>query len=82
MVGATKMCEFNVFLKKGDEEEKIAENIVKVHTYNQGVELRDPLGVPLFIKNSIIENVDVMSEKLVLIDVSNNPKISEIFSEK
>lgn len=76
------MCEFNVFLKKGDEEKKIAENIVKVHTYNQGVELRDPLGVPLFIKNSIIENVDVMSEKLVLIDVSNNPKISEIFSEK
>ena len=76
------MCEFNVFLKKGDKEEKIAENIVKVRTYNEGVELRDPLGVPLFIKNSIIENVDVMSEKLVLIDVSNKPKFSEIFSEK
>ena len=76
------MCEFDVFLKKGGKEEKIAENIVKVRTYSEGVELRDPLGVPLFIKNSIIENVDVMSEKLVLIDVSNNPKISEIFSEK
>ena len=76
------MCEFDVFLKKADKEEKIAENIVKVRTYSEGVELRDPLGVPFFIKNSIIENVDVMSEKLVLIDISNKPKISEIFSKK
>ena len=49
------MCEFNVFLKKDGKEEKIAENIVKVLTYSDGVELKDPLGAPIFIKNSIIE---------------------------
>ncbi|MCW4049101.1 MAG: CooT family nickel-binding protein [Candidatus Bathyarchaeota archaeon] len=56
------MCEFKVFL----DGEKVAEDIIYARVEGKRVTVRDILGKPVVLEGAKIEEIDVMSTRLVL----------------
>ena len=66
MVGGTKMCEFNVFLKKGGKKEKIAEN-KRIGQPNMGI------GSGSVIECAIIDKNARIGRNVVIRAIPNRP---------
>lgn len=66
------MCEFRVFLKKEDQEETVAEDIVYAKAGNRSIVLKNVLGNQVRIDDAEILEVDVEAERLVLIPYSHS----------
>ncbi len=60
------MCEFKVYLKKDNQEEIVAEDILYAKNTEGKVTLRPILGNQVTIDNAEIIEVDVEAERLVL----------------
>ena len=56
------MCEFKVFL----DGEKVAEDVVYARVEGKRVTVMDILGIPVVLEGVKLEEVDVMSTRLVL----------------
>ena len=61
-----RMCEFKVYLKDGEKESLIAEDIVYAKYTDDKIILKAVFGDSLNINNAIIEEVDVSNEVLRL----------------
>ncbi|MCF6246869.1 MAG: CooT family nickel-binding protein [Desulfobacula sp.] len=60
------MCESNVYLKKGDSEELIMENVAAITPVSEGTFLlKGLLGESLKVK-AIIEDINLMGHKITL----------------
>ena len=60
------MCESNVYLKKGDSEELIMENVAAVTPVEEGtLLLKGLLGESLEVK-AIIEDINLMGHRITL----------------
>lgn len=60
------MCESNVFLKKGQNEELIMENVAAITPVREGVFLlKGLLGESMEVK-AIIEDINLMGHKITL----------------
>ena len=60
------MCESNVYLKKGNKEELLLENVVLIIPQKNGIiHLSSILGVEKEIKAEI-QNIDLLNHKVVL----------------
>lgn len=62
------MCEFTVYVKNADSEEKdkITGNIVDAIKKDTSVTLMDVLGNPQIVENVYIESVSTMKQELIL----------------
>jgi predicted RNA-binding protein len=60
------VCEFKVFMVKGEDEAVIAEDIVYAKSENGSIILKGILGEPVTVKNASILEVDVGAERLLL----------------
>jgi predicted RNA-binding protein len=60
------VCEFKVFMLKGEGEAVIAEDIVYAKSENGSIILKGILGEPVTVKNASILEVDVGAERLLL----------------
>ena len=62
------MCEFTVYVKNADseEKEKITRNIVDAIKKGTSVTLMDVLGNPQIVENVYIESVSTMKQELIL----------------
>ncbi len=62
------MCEFTVYVKNADseEKEKITRNIVDAIQKDTSVTLMDVLGNPQIVENVYIESVSTMKQELIL----------------
>lgn len=66
MQGKYNMCESNVFLKKGMNEELIMENVAAITPVSEGVFLlKGLLGESMEVK-AIIEDINLMGHKITL----------------
>ncbi|MCD6165051.1 MAG: CooT family nickel-binding protein [Candidatus Odinarchaeota archaeon] len=61
------MCEFKVVIRRGDSEDKIAEDIIKVFYENEKLVLMDILGNKTLVEGALIANVDVSDEKMEIL---------------
>lgn len=61
------MCESNVYIKKGDTEELVMENVASIVPIGEGVfRLRGLLGESSEIKGEI-EDINLMAHKIIFI---------------
>ncbi|MBU1195331.1 MAG: CooT family nickel-binding protein [Proteobacteria bacterium] len=60
------MCESNVFLKKGQDEELIMENVAAISPVREGVFLLKGLLGESMEVNAIIEDINLMGHKITL----------------
>ncbi len=63
------MCEFRVLLKKTDQEETVAEDIVYAKVSGGSIVLKTVLGSQVKVDDAEILEVDVEAERLVLAPV-------------
>jgi len=61
------MCEFKVAIRRGDSEDKIAEDIIKVFYEDEKLVLMDILGNKTLVEGALIANVDVSDEKIEIL---------------
>ena len=59
------MCESNAFLKKGDSEELLLENVSYLKPEEGNIRLTSLLGEEKTLKGEIVE-IDLMAHKIVL----------------
>ncbi len=64
------MCEFKVFL----DGEKVAEDIVYVKIEGDQVKIRDILGRPTLFESTRLDELNVMTTRLLLSRVDNTPR--------
>jgi predicted RNA-binding protein len=65
--GVTTVCEFRVFLRKNGQDDVVAEDIVYAKVEAGSIVLKNVLGAPVKIDDVSILEVDVETERLVLI---------------
>ena len=61
------MCEFKVIMRNVSDEDKIAEDVVKVFYENEKLVLMDVLGNRVLVEGALITDVDVSNEKLEIL---------------
>ncbi|WP_227767336.1 CooT family nickel-binding protein [Zhaonella formicivorans] len=65
------MCEANAYLKKGDREELILEQVDEVEPFEDGLLLRNIFGVQKIVKAKI-QSLALVNHKIILEELPNS----------
>ncbi len=65
------MCEANAFLKKGDSEELLMEQVDIIEPFEYGLRLVDIFGRQKMIKAKI-KDMNLLNHKIILEEISEN----------
>ena len=60
------MCESKVYLLKGDEREKVMDDVVRMEVEEGGVRLFDIIGNESFVEGARVSSADLLTHKILL----------------